>query len=471
MTQNYRLLITIIAILFGQDVINYNFIVYFFIFLITFLVMYILLDWYFILDSSDIYEINKKFDFFDKGPTESKKKFNTMDMPDDSDNEDDISISISDIKYRKNIDVFDVNDKNNNNNNNKNIISIKNMINKESISHINDLLLIANYYENNILNQTNNLTEIENNLYKYDKNYYTINLETIYNIKGPLIKLKKMVGLTNIKNELIDLILHYLMMSNIDNDNMLHMTLEGSPGCGKTKLAKIISKILNKMNILKSDKIIYAKSTDLIGQYVGETGLKTQKVIDKAIGGILFIDEAYSLGNSKGISHNFSAECIDVLNQNLSDNKNKFICIIAGYPEELEKMFFSVNPGLKRRFPFRFIIKPYTHSELLQIFIQKIYKLNWKVYHDVDLETFFKNNIKYFKYSGGDIDTLIQNIKYSHSRRIICEQPTEKGIIKNTDINVAFEKFKNTRNSDIKKKSNNKNIIKKILEISKNSIV
>ena len=295
----------------------------------------------------------------------------------------------------------------------------------------------------------------------------------MYKIKGPLIKLKKMVGLAEIKNEIIDLILYYLMNSNNENNNMLHMTLEGSPGCGKTKLAKIISQLLNKMNILKSDLIVYAKSTDLIGQYVGQTGPKTQKVIDKAMGGILFIDEAYALGDSIGLSHNFSAECINVLNQNLSDNKNKFICIIAGYPEELENMFFSINPGLKRRFPFRFEIKPYTYSELLKIFIQKIYKLKWKLYQDVDLDTFFKNNIKYFKYFGGDIDTLIQNIKYSHSRRIICEHPNKQGIITNADIELAFDKFKNSRKNNITKKSSKKknNFIKKILSMTKKSFI
>ena len=110
MIQNYRLLITIIAILFGQDVINYNFFVYVFIFLIIFLSIYILLDWYYVLDSTDIYEINENFDFFDKSLIKTKNKLNTMELPDDSDDENDISISISNLKYTEN---------NNNKNNNK----------------------------------------------------------------------------------------------------------------------------------------------------------------------------------------------------------------------------------------------------------------------------------------------------------------------------------------------------------------
>jgi SpoVK/Ycf46/Vps4 family AAA+-type ATPase len=477
MTQNYRLLITIMVILFGQDVINYNFFVYFFIFLIAFISLYLLLEWYFMCNFADIDNMEQleNFNFF-KSMTE-KTKTNALKIQEDSDDDEDISISLSDLKY---IEPSISNNKNNNDdllkppNNETNIISIKNMINKEFITNINDLISIANYYEKNILNiKEENDKENIQNLYLYNKKYYTINLELVYKIRGPLIKLKKMVGLAEIKNEIIDLILYYLMNSNNKNNNMLHMTLEGSPGCGKTKLAKIISQILNGMNILKSDKIVYAKSTDLIGQYVGQTGPKTQKVIDKAMGGILFIDEAYGLGDSNGISHNFSSECINVLNQNLSDNKNKFICIIAGYSEELEDMFFSINPGLKRRFPFRFKIKPYTYSELLKIFIQKIYKLKWKLYKDVDLDTFFKNNIKYFKYFGGDIDTLIQNIKYSHSRRIICEYPDKQGIITNADIEMAFDKFKNSRKDNIKGKSSNKkkDFFKNLLSMTKKSFI
>ena len=270
-----------------------------------------------------------------------------------------------------------------------------------------------------------------------------------------------MVVLTKIKNEIIDMLLYYLINFGEKNNNMLHMTLAGSPGCGKTKLAKIISKIMNGMNILDSDKIVYAKSTDLIGEYIGQTGQKTQNVITKAMGGILFIDEAYALGTSNSRQHNFSAECINVLNQNLSDNKNKFICIIAGYQHELDEMFFSANPGLKRRFPFRFTITGYSHSELLKIFTNNIYKLKWKINKDVDLENFFKENSAKFKYFGGDIDAFIQNIKYAYSRRVVCLKPKKHIIIENIDIDTGFAKFNEMRKEEPNKKKRglNKKIV------------
>jgi SpoVK/Ycf46/Vps4 family AAA+-type ATPase len=280
-------------------------------------------------------------------------------------------------------------------------------------------------------------------LYKIGNSYFTINLEKVFKMKGHLIKLKKMIGLDKIKSEIIDMILYYLMEFEKKNNNMLHMTLEGSPGCGKTKLAKIISKLLGAMGILDNDKVVYARRTDMIGQYLGQTGQKTQQVINSALGGVLFIDEAYSLGNSK--KDIYSKECLDILNQNLSDNKKKLVCIIAGYPEELENYFFSSNPGLTRRFPFRFKINNYTHSELLDIFINKINKLEWKINKNVNLTEFFEKNISHFKYFGGDIDTLIQDIKYSHSRRVVCAHPSDFKIINKDDINKAFEKFKNRR--------------------------
>lgn len=461
-------------------------------------------------------------------------RVNKVNYLEDSDDEIDNLVSIDDIKCSK--DYIDIKKKEFND---IKIISLKDIILKDNINSIDDLITIGNYYEQNFFihekptsdNTKKTETETENTkdndeefrimesiiktlgipitpstniiinnktkkkvlsspikntssssntpkinsndktvnsidsnnsndksvdsndktieLYKINDCYFTINLEKVFKMKGHLIKLKKMIGLENIKNEIIDMILYYLMEFEKKNNNMLHMTLEGSPGCGKTKLAKIISKLLGAMGILDNDKIVYARRTDMIGQYLGQTGHKTQSVIDSALGGVLFIDEAYSLGNSK--KDIYSKECLDILNQNLSDNKKKLVCIIAGYPEELENYFFSSNPGLTRRFPFRFKINNYTHTELLNIFINKINKLNWKLDSNTNLEEFFEKNILHFKYFGGDIDTFIQDIKYSHSRRVVCSHPSEFRIITKTDIKSAFDKFKNRRknsNSD-----------------------
>ena len=473
MNNYYTLLYLALSILSNST--DLKIFMYFIIFFILFLSIYYLLFLFYFQNVSKYDEENKTLDSYLKnlpeiiGSCKKIKSFENLELYDsDEEEEDDFSVSLNDLIYfdsNSMNELYDVEKKNA-----VNIISVKNMINIDNITNINDLILLANYYEKKVLTnvektkskvkssdellKTNNMLK---KLYKYGNNYYTINLEKIYKIRAPLIKLKKMVGLTKIKNEIIDMLLYYLINFGEKNNNMLHMTLVGSPGSGKTKLAKIISKIMNSMNILNSDKIVYAKSTDLIGEYVGQTGQKTQNVITKAMGGILFIDEAYALGTSKGKEHNFSAECINVLNQNLSDNKNKFICIIAGYQNELDEMFFSTNPGLKRRFPFRFTITGYSHSELLKIFTNNIYKLKWKINKDVDLEKFFKENSAKFKYFGGDIDAFIQNIKYAYSRRIVCLKPKKYIIIENIDIDTGFAKFYEMRKEELDKKKCNLN--------------
>jgi hypothetical protein len=466
--------------------------------------------------------------------TVEEEKTTGINYLEDSDDENDNLVSVSDIKCN---DDFKNNKKKEFDN--INIISIKDIIKKENIESIDDLIILANYYEEKVKPNESNLEQIKDkdnekeffedesfsytnneitysikdgivknetsgkisgdqdeeykmierimdnlgidvrsatkivinkgnkkieptqklditnnsvnqdenkiSLYKLNEDYYTINLQKIYKMRGNLIKLKKMIGLDNIKSEIIDMILYYLMEFEKQNNNMLHMTLEGSPGCGKTKLAKIISKLLGAMGVVDNDKVVYARRTDMIGQYLGQTTAKTQQVINSALGGVLFIDEAYSLGNSK--KDIYSKECLDILNQNLSDNKKKLVCIIAGYPEELEKYFFSSNPGLTRRFPFRFKIKNYTHQELLSIFVNKINRLDWKFEPNVKLEKFFENNLTDFKYFGGDIDTYIQDIKYTHSRRVVCSHPGEFKIITKKDMDIAFDKFKNRRKS------------------------
>ena len=433
--------------LFTLKEINFNIFIYVLIFFILLLVIYIIYCWYNGIDVIDyeLFNTDLIIDSSDKNKIINYE--NKLILPEDSDKDsEDFSISLSDIKYIKEEKVKEkVKDELNKSIKITNLIEI---IGKDNIDNITDLIKIANYYEKKYLNV---YTRYVKKLYQYNNEYFTINLEKVYKIKKPLIKLKKLIGLENLKNDIIDLILYYLTNMEINN-TMMHMTLEGPPGCGKTKLARIISQLLNKLEILTSDKIVYAKSTDLIAEYVGQTGSKTQKVINSALGGVLFIDEAYALGTTSGKEYNFGAECINVLNQNLSDNKNKFICIIAGYPDELDEMFFSFNPGLKRRFPFKFIISDYTYQELMKIFIQKVYKLGLKLDYDIDLETFFKDNYKQFKFFGGDIETLLQNIKYSNSRRTICSINNNK-VITMEDLNNGLEKLKNSRKENITKKS------------------
>ena len=283
---------------------------------------------------------------------------------------------------------------------------------------------------------------------------YSIDLEKVYNLKEPLIILKNMIGMDKVKKTVLDLILYYIQRFEKQNSDMLHTIIEGPPGVGKTELGKILGKVYKALGILKSDKFTIATRSDLIGQYLGQTAPKTQEVIDNASGGVLFIDEAYSLGNPDK-RDSFAKECIDTINLNLDKNKKKIIVIIAGYKEELESSFFSYNPGLKRRFPFVFTIDGYNPKELKDIFIKKVVDSNWSInkesLDEKKLVNFFTTNKKLFPYYGGDMETLFQACKLIHSKRILGKHPKNKRKFIKEDIYDGLERFKEMR----KKKDDN----------------
>lgn len=147
-------------------------------------------------------------------------------------------------------------------------------------------------------------------------------------------------------------------------NQVLHMMFKGNPGTGKTTVARLIGKLFKKMEVLPKGHLIEAERADLVGEYIGHTAQKTRDLIKKALGGILFIDEAYSLG--RGGEKDFGKEAIDTLVKQMEDKQNEFILILAGYSREMEH-FLSLNPGLQSRFPLVFHFPDYTVNELMQI--------------------------------------------------------------------------------------------------------
>lgn len=265
-------------------------------------------------------------------------------------------------------------------------------------------------------------------------------------LKEPLIELNTLIGMKNIKKSIVGQILYYIQ--GLQDADMLHTIIEGPPGCGKTTVGRILGKIYCKLGLIKTDKFIIAKRSDLIGEYLGQTSMKTQKVIDSAMGGVLFIDEAYSLGNRRR-TDSYSKECIDTINQNLSEKAGEFICIIAGYEIDLEECFFSYNPGLKRRFPWKYTITKYDHKELRLIFRKKVKESGWKFDNPkVGDNKWFEENEKYFIHQGGDIESFLSKCKIIHSARVFEYPHYKKKKLTNEDLNEALLEFKKHRKKD-----------------------
>lgn len=145
---------------------------------------------------------------------------------------------------------------------------------------------------------------------------------------------------------------------------MLHMMFKGNPGTGKTTVARLLGKLFRDMNVLSKGHLIEAERADLVGEYIGHTAQKTRDLIKKAMGGILFIDEAYSL--ARGGEKDFGKEAIDTLVNHMETHRENFILILAGYSKEMDN-FLSLNPGLKSRFPLMINFPNYNVDQLMKI--------------------------------------------------------------------------------------------------------
>ena len=235
--------------------------------------------------------------------------------------------------------------------------------------------------------------------YRASHRYHpSIDFDKLVNTIDPLIELNNMVGMPEFKNNIMTHVMYHLQ--GLHGDEMNHIAIEGPPGVGKTTVGKILGKIYHRMGFLTSGKFKIVKSHDLIGQYIGQTAPKTQAVLDECRGGVLFIDEAYTIGNGAGKRDNyFGKDCIDTINQHLSENKNNFLLIVAGYGDQLDKNFFSINPGLERRFPWRYCLESYSLEELVMIFTKLCANAHWDLAVGcVDsLRDTFGTHFKHFK--------------------------------------------------------------------------
>jgi len=300
-----------------------------------------------------------------------------------------------------------------------------------------------------------NLLDLINLCDKYplaDNIEYNINMKSLHNIKPSLLELQNMIGMSSIKENIVDQILYFVQdLHNISTNNTdyMHAVIYGPPGTGKTEVAKIMGKIFSNLGILKNNVFKKVTRDDLVAGYLGQTAIKTKEVIKECIGGVLFIDEAYALGN-KEKKDSFSKECIDIICEALSDHKKDLMCIIAGYENELKDCFFSYNPGLESRFTWKFNIDEYSHIELKQIFEKMIKECGWKLKEPLN-ELWFEKNKDFFKFYGRDMETLFSKVKIAHSRRVFGLPNEEKAQINMKDLEKGFDIYKKMGDSEKKK--------------------
>lgn len=197
--------------------------------------------------------------------------------------------------------------------------------------------------------------------------------------------LEGMVGLKAVKQEVKNLVAFLnlqLRRGEQEVSQGKHYVLTGNPGTGKTTVARILANIFKTLGILPKGHLIEADRAKLVAGYAGQTAIKTNNVVNSALGGVLFIDEAYTL--MQGDNDQFGAEAIDTLLKRLEDDRGKFICIVAGYTDQMHN-FIDSNPGLKSRFTQTIHFDDYSPEELTSIFMSMAHQKNFRIKDDAML--------------------------------------------------------------------------------------
>lgn len=270
------------------------------------------------------------------------------------------------------------------------------------------------------------------------KNNQSETLNFLIKIKPELELLNSMIGLDNLKEQVLDVISIFSKKKTKGSSNFYtNFAIYGKPGVGKTTFAKIITKILFKIGVVEN-KVFMPTLADFKGSHVGQTTNKTQKLFDKAEGGVLIVDEFYMIGAGEQ-SDVFSKELINTFVRNLY--KRNLVVFIMGYYDKIKEEVFSLNPGLERRFPFQFHIKDYTSEQLEKIFYNKLTSYNYKILKSDSkyVKKIFEKHIQKFPHYGGSVENLISKCELCHSRRIFPRD--SDGVFTLNDLKNGFSKY------------------------------
>lgn len=219
---------------------------------------------------------------------------------------------------------------------------------------------------------------------------------------------------------------------------VLHMIFKGNPGTGKTTVARLLGKMFGHMRILQKGHTVEVERADLVGEYIGHTAQKTRDQIRRALGGILFVDEAYSLG--RGGEKDFGKEAIDTLVKAMEDHKDNLIVILAGYKDEMD-WFLQINPGLRSRFPIQIEFNDYSVKELMKIAKMMVEKRQYQFNPDALLlfETLLQNSKKDIFYDKLGNARLVRNMIEKALRRQALRLVKQKNISREDLLQICPE--------------------------------
>ena len=243
-----------------------------------------------------------------------------------------------------------------------------------------------------------------------------------------------MVGLESVKETLVEYI--SLMRANKRRGTKIttnmHLVFTGNPGTGKTTIARLIGKIYRALGLLSSGHVVEVDRAGLVAGYIGQTALKTKEAINKAMGGVLFIDEAYTLGNDKNRNSDFGKESVEILMKMMEDYRKDFAVILAGYKKPMDE-FMEINPGLKSRFPKEVLFEDYSIDEL--VFILKDLCDKEKMKYDQD---FIEEAKKYLEKIKKEIDGIAKNIGFTKNEVSSNDKNNKFGNAR--EVRTLFEK-------------------------------